>query len=108
MWKAFDELETLGLIGSARPRMYAVQSEGCAPIVRAFERGGEFADPWLDAKTRAAGIRVPCALGDHLLLECLRRSSGGAIAVPEGAIQTTQVYAAQQRCGFLSLETAAA
>jgi threonine synthase len=108
MWKAFDELEALGLIGSARPRMYAVQSEGCAPIVRAFERGAEFADPWLDAKTRAAGIRVPSALGDHLILECLRRSGGGAIAVPEAEIEAMQLYAAEQGAGFLSLETAAA
>jgi threonine synthase len=108
MWKAFEELEALGLIGSARPRMYAVQSEGCAPIVRAFEQGAEFAEPWLDAKTRAAGIRVPSALGDHLILECLRRSGGGAIAVPEGEIEAMQTYAAAQGAGFLSLESAAA
>lgn len=108
MWKAFDELEALGLIGSARPRMYAVQSEGCAPIVRAFEQGAEFADPWQDAKTRAAGIRVPSALGDHLILECLRRSGGGAIAVPEAEIEAMQVYAASQGAGFLCLESAAA
>jgi len=108
MWKAFEELEALGLIGSARPRMYAVQSEGCAPIVRAFERGAEFANPWLEAKTRAAGIRVPSALGDHLILECLRRSGGGAIAVPEAEIEAMQVYAAAQGAGFLCLESAAA
>jgi threonine synthase len=108
MWKAFEELEALGLIGSARPRMYAVQSEGCAPIVRAFGQGAEFADPWLDAKTRAAGIRVPSALGDHLILECLRRSGGGAIAVPEAEIEAMQVYAGAQGAGFLSLESAAA
>jgi threonine synthase len=108
MWKAFDELEALGLIGSARPRMFAVQSEGCAPIVRAFEQGAEFADPWPDAKTRAAGIRVPSALGDHLILECLRRSGGGAIAVPEVEIEAMQVYAASHGAGFLCLESAAA
>src|SRR5258708_14008215 len=108
MWKAFEELEGLGLIGSGRPRMYAVQSEGCAPIVRAFEAGAEFADPWLDAKTRAAGIRVPSALGDHLILECLRRSGGGAIAVPEAEIEAMQLYAAAQGAGFLCLESAAA
>jgi threonine synthase len=108
MWKAFDELEAVGLIGPARPRMYAVQSEGCAPIVRAFHQGAEFADPWLDAKTRAAGIRVPSALGDHLILECLRRSGGGAIAVPEAEIEAMQLYAAEQGAGFLSLESAAA
>ncbi len=108
MWKAFEELEALGFIGSARPRMYAVQSEGCAPIVRAFERRAEFADPWLDANTRAAGIRVPSALGDHLILECLRRSGGGAIAVPEAEIEAMQLYAAAQGAGYLCLESAAA
>ncbi len=108
MWKAFEELEALGFIGSARPRMYAVQSEGCAPIVRAFERGAEFADPWSDARTRAAGIRVPSALGDHLILDCLRRSGGGAIAVPEAEIEAMQLYAAAQGAGYLSLESAAA
>jgi threonine synthase len=108
MWKAFEELEALGLIGRARPRMYAVQSEGCAPIVRAFEQGAEFADPWPDAKTRAAGIRVPSALGDHLILDCLRRSGGGAIAVPEAAIEAMQLYAAAQGAGYLCLESAAA
>ncbi|HEX9100235.1 MAG TPA: threonine synthase [Candidatus Dormibacteraeota bacterium] len=108
MWKAFDELEAIGLIGPMRPRMFAVQSEGCAPIVRAFEQGAEFAEPWLDAKTRAAGIRVPSALGDHLILECLRRSGGGAIAVPEAEIEAMQAYAAGQGVGYLCLESAAA
>jgi len=108
MWKAFEELEALGFIGSARPRMYAVQSEGCAPIVRAFERRAEFADPWLDANTRAAGIRVPSALGDYLILECLRRSGGGAVAVPEAEIEAMQLYAAAQGAGYLCLESAAA
>ena len=108
MWKAFDELEALGLIGSVRPRMYAVQSDGCAPIVRAFERGTEFAEPWSGAATRAAGIRVPSALGDHLILECLRRSGGGAVAIPEAEIGTMQAYAAREGAGYLSLESAAA
>ena len=108
MWKAFDELEAIGLIGSARPRMYAVQAEGCAPIVRAFEQGTEFAEPWARAATRAAGIRVPSALGDHLILDCLRRSRGGAIAVPEAEIDAMQAYAAREGAGFLSLESSAA
>jgi threonine synthase len=108
MWKAFDELEAIGLIGSARPRMYAVQSEGCAPIVRAFEQGTEFAEPWTGAATRAAGIRVPSAIGDHLILESLRRSGGGAIAVPETEIEAMQTYAANAGAGYLSLESAAA
>jgi threonine synthase len=107
MWKAFGELEGLGLIGSARPRMYAVQSDGCAPIVRAFEQGAEFAEPWSGAATRAAGIRVPSALGDHLILDCLRRSGGGAIAVPETEIEGMQAYAARQGAGYLCLESCA-
>jgi len=108
MWKAFDELEELGLIGSRRPRMFAVQSEGCAPIVRAFESGAAFAEPWSGASTRAAGIRVPSALGDHLILDCLRRSGGGAQAVPEASISSMQKEAAAHGAGFLSLESAAA
>lgn len=107
MWKAFDELEALGLIGAARPRMIAVQAEGCAPIVRAFEQGARFAEPWADASTRASGIRVPGALGDHLILDLLRTSRGGAIAVPEADIASTQVAVARHGGGYLSLETSA-
>jgi threonine synthase len=66
MWKAFDELEAIGLIGAERPRMIAVQAEGCAPIVRAFERGAWEAEPWADPVTRAGGIRVPAAVGDAM------------------------------------------
>ncbi|HEX7265516.1 MAG TPA: threonine synthase [Candidatus Dormibacteraeota bacterium] len=108
MWKAFEELEAIGLIGPARPRMHAVQSEGCAPIVRAFEQGTEFAEPWTGAATRAAGIRVPSAIGDHLILDSLRRSGGGAIAVPESEIEAMQSYAASAGAGYLSLESSAA
>jgi threonine synthase len=86
MWKAFDELETVGLIGPKRPRMYAVQAEGCAPIVRAFENGEEFAERWQHAATVATGIRVPRAVGDFLILRAVRESGGAAIAVPEAAI----------------------
>ncbi|MFL6850157.1 MAG: threonine synthase [Sphingomicrobium sp.] len=86
MWKAFDELEAVGLIGSKRPRMYAVQAEGCAPIVRAFERGEEFAERWENAVTVATGIRVPKAVGDFLILRAVRESGGAGIAVPENAI----------------------
>jgi len=108
MWKAFDELEAVGMIGTGRPRMFAVQAEGCAPIVRAFERGVRFAEPWLDAVTRAAGIRVPSALGDYLILDALRGSGGGAVAVPEDELANMQVRAASLGAGYLSLETAAA
>ena len=86
MWKAFDELEALGWIGSDRPRMYAVQAAGCAPIVRAFEAGEEFAERWEDAHTVAAGIRVPKAVGDFLILRAVRASGGKAIAIGDPAI----------------------
>ncbi len=86
MWKAFDELERLGWIGSKRPRMYAVQASGCAPIVRAFEAGVEHAERWEDAATVAAGIRVPKAVGDFLILRAVRESGGRAIAVDDPAI----------------------
>ena len=78
MWKAFAELEAVGLIGSKRPRMFAVQAEGCAPMVRAFERGDEFAERWEHAATVATGIRVPKAVGDFLILRAVRESGGAA------------------------------
>jgi threonine synthase len=87
MWKAFDELEKLGWIGSKRPRMYAVQASGCAPIVRAFEEGKEHAERWEDAQTIAAGIRVPRAVGDFLILRAVRQSGGKALAVGDPAIE---------------------
>jgi len=86
MWKAFDELEKLGWIGSKRPRMYAVQASGCAPIVRAFEAGEEHAERWEDAHTVAAGIRVPRAVGDFLILRAVRESGGKALGVGDPAI----------------------
>ncbi len=86
MWKAFDELEALGWIGPKRPRMYAVQAEGCAPIVRAFESGARHATRWEDAHTIAAGIRVPQAVGDFLILDAVRASGGAALAVSDAAI----------------------
>jgi threonine synthase len=86
MWKAFDELEAIGLIGPERPRMVAVQAEGCAPIVRAFEQGERHATRWQDAHTVAAGIRVPQAVGDFLILDAVRASGGFAITVSDEAI----------------------
>ncbi len=86
MWKAFDELEAIGMIGPERPRMYAIQAEGCAPMVRAFEAGEEFAERWEGAATMATGIRVPKAVGDFLILRAVRDSGGAALAVPEEAI----------------------
>jgi threonine synthase len=83
MWKAFDELETFGWIGKKRPRMFAVQATGCAPIVRAFEAGEKIAAEFPNARTVAAGLRVPKAIGDFLILNILRQSNGGAIAVTD-------------------------
>jgi threonine synthase len=108
MWKAFDELEALGLIGAQRPRMVSVQSEGCAPIVRAFDAGERFAEPWQNARTRASGIRVPSAVGDFLILDALRESKGTAIAVPEDAIPEMQTFAGHMGAGYVSPESAAA
>ncbi len=86
MWKAFAELEELGWIGSERPKMFAIQASGCAPIVKAFEAGEEHAERWEDAHTIAAGIRVPKAVGDFLILRAVRESGGRALAVDDAAI----------------------
>jgi threonine synthase len=86
MWKAFAELEALGWIGNKRPRMVAVQAEGCAPMVRAWEQGERHATRWEDAHTVAAGIRVPQAVGDFLILDAVRESNGFAMAVSDAAI----------------------
>lgn len=93
MWKAFNELEAIGWIGSKRPRMVAVQAEGCAPIVKAFEEGTRHAEPWQDAHTIAAGIRVPAAVGDFLILDAVRESNGFAVAVSD-----EDINAAHQDC----------
>tara|TARA_B110000263_G_C15301086_1_gene508020 strand:- start:596 stop:1765 length:1170 start_codon:yes stop_codon:yes gene_type:complete len=83
MWKAFQEMEELEWISSKRPKMFAVQAENCAPIVRAFENGEEFAQPWENATTLAAGMRVPSAIGDYLILKAIRDSGGSAITVSD-------------------------
>jgi threonine synthase len=90
MWKAFAELEELGWIGSRRPKMVVVQSTGCAPIVRAFETGADHADPWVGAQTVAAGLRVPSAIGDYLMLRAVHESGGTAIAVADSEILEAQ------------------
>lgn len=88
MWKAFEELAALGwLTSNKRPRMVSVQSDGCAPIVRAFERGEKHAEPFANAATIASGIRVPAAVGDFMILDAVRQSGGTAIAVEEGRIR---------------------
>jgi threonine synthase len=83
MWKAFDEMERLGWIGSERPKMFTVQAAGCAPMVRAWEQGADQAETWQGARTYASGLRVPGAVGDFLILRALRESRGGAVAVPD-------------------------
>lgn len=108
MWKAFEELEALGLVGPERPRMVSVQAEGCAPIVRAFEGGERFAEPWENAHTRASGIRVPSAVGDFLILSALRESGGTAVAVSEESISEMQTFAGRMGAGYVSPESAAA
>jgi threonine synthase len=83
MWKAFAELEELGWIGSARPRMVSVQASGCAPIVRAFNGNKAAAEPWQNAQTVASGLRVPQAVADFLILQALRDSGGTALSVSD-------------------------
>jgi threonine synthase len=107
MWKAFGELEALGLIGPERPRMVAVQAEGCAPIVKAWREGADHAERWEDAHTAAAGIRVPRAIGDFLILRAVRESGGFAIAVSEDEIASAQSEAARDEGLLLCPEGAA-
>lgn len=87
MWKAFDEMECLRWVDGERPRMWSVQSSGCAPIVRAFDQGLETAPEWEQPRTEAWGLRVPRAVGDRLMLTAIRDSGGGAIAVDDARIE---------------------
>lgn len=107
MWKAFNEMETIGLIGPERPRMVSVQAEGCAPIVRAFNAGAQSATPWENAATSAWGLRVPRAIGDFLILRALRESDGAAVAVSESAIGEAQRDMARFGGFYASPESAA-
>ena len=107
MWKAFEEMEALGWIDSGRPRMFCVQAEGCAPIVRAFDRGDEVAEPWTGAQTVAAGMRVPGAIGDYLILRALRESGGGAITVSDDEILSWMARVASLEGIFVCPEGAA-
>ncbi len=107
MWKAFAELEAIGWIGHKRPRMVVVQAEGCAPMVKAWEEGAEHAPRWENARTFAAGIRVPQAVGDFLILHAVRESRGFAIAVSEDAIAGAWREVAAEEGLLLCPETAA-
>jgi threonine synthase len=100
MWKAFGELAELGWIGDHRPRMVVVQAEGCAPIPRAFAAGEEFASPWEEAQTVAAGLRVPAAVGDFLILRALRESDGTAVAVSDESLVDAQMRVARREGVF--------
>src|SRR5881227_1537238 len=107
MWKAFDEMEALGWIGKERPRMFSVQATGCAPIVRAFENGDSTTAEFSDAHTCASGLRVPRAIGDFLILNILRQSNGGAVAVDdEEMIRITREVGSKEGL-FVSPEGAA-
>jgi threonine synthase len=107
MWKAFDEMETLGWIGNQRPKMIAVQAAGCQPIVRAFERGDQRAEFWHDATTVASGLRVPRPLGDKLILDALRDSGGAAIAVNDDELIDAGIELASREGMFVAPEGAA-
>ena len=94
MWKAFDEMEQLGWIGSKRPRMVTVQAEGCAPIVQAFASGAQTGAEITNPHTVAAGLRVPTAIGDFIMLDILRQSGGTAVSVSDA-----ELIAAAQEIG---------
>jgi len=107
MWKAFAELEALGWIGSKRPRMVAVQADGCAPIVKAYNEGSRHAELFPNAHTHAAGMRVPIAVGDFLILDAVRESGGFAISVSDEAMEDARTLSGHTDGLLLSLEGAA-
>ncbi len=107
MWKAFAEMETLGWIGSKRPKMIAVQVEGCQPVVRAYNRGDKRSDFWENASTVASGLRVPKPLGDFLILNAVRESGGTAIAVSDRELIDAGVQLATDEGMFIAPEGAA-
>lgn len=107
MWKVFNELKDMGWLKGPLPRMVAVQAEGCAPMVRAFERGDRHAEPWQDAHTVAAGIRVPAAIGDFMVLDAVRESGGFACAVSDQHIDDARSRVARHDGLLLCPEGAA-
>lgn len=107
MWKAFDEMEALGWIGSQRPRMVVVQAEGCAPLVKAWKEGKSTVEPWPNGSTIAAGLRVPRPYGDYLVLKILKQSAGTAISVSDEEIQKAVHRWAKQEGIFAAPEGAA-
>jgi threonine synthase len=107
MWKAFSEMEALGWIGPKRPKMIAVQAEGCQPIVRAFQEHAERSRYWEGAATVASGLRVPQPLGDFLVLQAVRESGGTAVAVPDAALIDAGIRLAAEDGLFVAPEGAA-
>ena len=107
MWKAFEEMEALGWIGSKRPKMIVVQAEGCQPVVRAFERNEARSQFWNGAHTVAAGLRVPKPLGDFLVLDAVRKSGGTAIAVSDAELIDAGIQLASDEGMFVAPEGAA-
>lgn len=105
--KAFEELETLGLISKPYPRMIAVQTEGCAPIIRAFQEEKEFSEFWENASTIASGLRVPKAIGDYLILHAIRETHGLALTVSDNQIRDSMKIMSKQAGIFMSPEAAA-
>lgn len=108
MWKAFDEMEALGWIGSERPRMVSVQSTGCAPIVKAWDEGKQASEMWANAATSASGLRVPKAYGDYIILDILCKSNGIAVAVTDDEIMDSLRQWARMEGVFAAPEGAAA
>ena len=107
MWKAFAEMEALGWIGAKRPKMIAVQVEGCQPVVRAFQQGAARSEFWQNAHTVASGLRVPKPLGDFLILNAVRESGGTAIAVSDAELLDAGIRLASEEGMFVAPEGAA-
>jgi threonine synthase len=108
MWKAFKEMAEMGWLETeARPRMVAVQAEGCAPVIRAYEKGALFCDYWVGAQTLASGLRVPKSFADQIILRDIRESCGNAVAVSDSEIIYAQALLAAQEGIFAAPEGAA-
>jgi threonine synthase len=108
MWKAFEEMEALGWVKGKRPRMYALQASGCAPVTKAFDEGKDVSEFYKDAATFAAGLRVPKAYGDWIILEIVRASGGSAVSSDDAEILASILDWAKHEGIFLSPEGAAA
>jgi threonine synthase len=107
MWKAFDELERLGWVSGRRPKMFSIQAAGCAPIVRAFDRGERQAELWAGAATIASGLRVPIAIGDYLMLDAIRQSGGAALTVTDDEMMAATDLVGQREGLWMGPEGAA-